>query len=129
MNPEFRRELTVSGQRNLEEVSIIGALLIQMCKSLITISSLSSPHTQLLAGRPPEERGLELDLLKAIFDYTPSKRPHAIEALSHPFFDELRQPGTTMPPNGTPLPELFDFTPEGELERIRGIFKSVIALT
>ncbi len=58
---------------------------------------------------------MELDLLKRIFDYTPSARPHAIETLTHPFFDELRQPGTTMPPNSSPLPELFDFTPEGSV--------------
>ena len=73
------------------------------------------PSPQLLANRPSEERALEIDLLKNIFSYVPSKRPHAIETLAHPFFDELRQPGTTMPPNGSALPELFDFTPEGTL--------------
>jgi hypothetical protein len=34
------------------------------------------------------------------------------QACEHPFFDELRQPGTTMP-DGSPLaPELFQFTTE-----------------
>lgn len=34
-----------------------------------------------------------------------------MEALTHPFFDELRQEGTTLP-NDNPLPELFNFTKE-----------------
>jgi hypothetical protein len=35
----------------------------------------------------------------------------ALEACAHPFFDELRQPGTVLP-NGRPLPPLFNFSPE-----------------
>ncbi len=34
-----------------------------------------------------------------------------MEAILHPFFDELREK-TTKLPNGNPLPELFDFTKE-----------------
>jgi len=37
-----------------------------------------------------------------------------LEALSHPFFDELYMQSTVLP-NGNPLPELFTFTKE-ELE-------------
>ena len=39
----------------------------------------------------------------------------------HPFFDELRQEGTTLP-NGNPLPELFNFTKE-ELMQMENINK------
>lgn len=34
-----------------------------------------------------------------------------IEAMLHPFFDELRREDTRLP-NGDPLPELFEFTRE-----------------
>ncbi len=34
-----------------------------------------------------------------------------MEALCHPFFDELRDENTKLP-NGNPLPELFNFTKE-----------------
>ena len=32
-----------------------------------------------------------------------------MEAIAHPFFDELRDPETKLP-SGNPLPELFNFT-------------------
>ena len=34
-----------------------------------------------------------------------------MEALKHKFFDELRLESTKLP-NGQPLPDLFDFSPE-----------------
>ncbi|KAJ2698149.1 glycogen synthase kinase 3 [Coemansia sp. IMI 203386] len=52
-----------------------------------------------------------LDLIRRLLEYTPTKRPSAIEAMAHPFFDELRDPETKLY-NGTDLPELFDFTVE-----------------
>lgn len=77
--------------------------------------SLASPRTtsleDLLRGRPSAERAVEIDLLKKTFAYPPKKRPTAIEVLAHPFFDELRDPKTSLP-NGNPLPPLFDFTKE-----------------
>jgi glycogen synthase kinase 3 beta len=36
-----------------------------------------------------------------------------MEALTHEFFDELRVEGARLP-NGKPMPELFNFTKEGE---------------
>eukprot|EP00049_Salpingoeca_infusionum_P017839 m.354588 g.354588 ORF g.354588 m.354588 type:complete len:433 (-) comp17059_c0_seq1:515-1813(-) len=92
MNPEFRKELTTQSVHSLDE---------------------------LLRGRPSTERAEEVDLLSNCFNYVPTKRPHAIETLLHPFFDELQQPGTVLP-NGNPLPPLFDFTPE-ELAMSPGI--------
>jgi serine/threonine protein kinase len=48
------------------------------------------------------------DLLSQFLQYDPTKRIRAVDALAHPFFDELRDPKTRLP-NGRPLPELFDF--------------------
>jgi serine/threonine protein kinase len=92
MNPEFRKELTTQSVHNLDE---------------------------LLKSRPLSERAEEIDFLKSCFHYVPSKRPHAIETLLHPFFNELRQSGTVLP-NGQPLPPLFDFSQE-ELALAPGI--------
>jgi glycogen synthase kinase 3 beta len=50
-----------------------------------------------------------LDLLTKILVYTPSKRLKLTHILLHPWFDQLRCKDTTHP-NGTPLPDLFNFT-------------------
>ncbi|KAI8803126.1 kinase-like domain-containing protein [Cladochytrium replicatum] len=50
-----------------------------------------------------------LDLMGKLLEYTPTSRLTAIEAMAHPFFDELRKPETRMP-NGKELPPLFNFT-------------------
>lgn len=60
-----------------------------------------------------------IDLIEKLLEYTPTKRLSAIDALADPFFDELRQPGVTLPPyrdseGRRPLPKhLFDFTLHG----------------
>ena len=48
-----------------------------------------------------------------LLEYTPEARLSAVEAMCHPFFDELRQEGAKMP-NGKEFPPLFDFTREGK---------------
>ncbi|KAJ3314574.1 regulator of ime2 [Boothiomyces sp. JEL0838] len=50
-----------------------------------------------------------LDFLSKVLDYTPANRPTAIEAMTHPFFDEIRQKDTRLV-NGKELPELFNFS-------------------
>lgn len=66
--------------------------------------------------RAPHEA---IDLISALLEYTPTQRLSAIEAMCHPFFDELRDPSTRLPDsrhaNGSPreLPNLFDFTRHG----------------
>jgi glycogen synthase kinase 3 beta len=50
-----------------------------------------------------------------LLEYTPEARLSGIEAMIHPFFDELRVEGARMP-NGKEFPLLFDFTHEGEFE-------------
>ncbi|KAK4921230.1 glycogen synthase kinase 3 [Elasticomyces elasticus] len=57
-----------------------------------------------------------IDLISRLLEYTPTQRLSAIEAMVHPFFDELRDPNTRLPDsrhsNGTTreLPTLFEFT-------------------
>jgi glycogen synthase kinase 3 beta len=66
-------------------------------------------------------------LVLALLDYDPARRITAIEALSHPFFDQLRDPSTKLP-DGSKVPvSLFDFTEE-ELTLMRGreLMKKVI---
>ena len=51
-----------------------------------------------------------LDFLQTCLVFDPRDRPHALEALCHPFFDELKIERKLMP-NGTSVPtKLFDFT-------------------
>jgi glycogen synthase kinase 3 beta len=60
-----------------------------------------------------------IDLISKLLEYTPTQRLSAIEAMVHPFFDELRDPATRLPDsrhqNGGPreLPPLFDFSHHG----------------
>jgi len=59
---------------------------------------------------PPEA----IDLISKLLQYTPTSRVLPYEGLAHPFFDELRLPGTTLP-DGQPLPQvLFNFTEQEE---------------
>nr|CCC94408.1 unnamed protein product [Trypanosoma congolense IL3000] len=52
------------------------------------------------------------DLCSKIFKYVPEQRITPMEALCHPLFNELREPGVKLP-SGSPLPShLFQFTPE-----------------
>lgn len=53
-----------------------------------------------------------IDLVSRLLEYTPNARLSAIEAMVHPFFDELRVEGARMP-NGKEFPLLFDFKREG----------------
>jgi len=60
-----------------------------------------------------------IDLIAKLLEYTPTQRLSAIDAMVHPFFDELRNPETKLPDsrhsNGglKELPNLFDFTLHG----------------
>lgn len=61
-----------------------------------------------------------IDLISRLLEYTPTQRLGAIDAMVHPFFDELRDPNTRLPDSrhanaGTrDLPPLFDFSHHGE---------------
>jgi glycogen synthase kinase 3 beta len=74
------------------------------------------PFNKVFRKAPPEA----IDLISALLEYTPTQRLSAIEAMCHPFFDELRDPATRFPDsrhhNNPPkdLPALFNFTRHGE---------------
>ncbi|OQD78713.1 hypothetical protein PENDEC_c001G00225 [Penicillium decumbens] len=70
------------------------------------------PFNKVFRKAPPEA----IDLISALLEYTPTQRLSAIEAMCHPFFDELRDPNTRLPDsrhhNNPPkdMPQLFDFS-------------------
>ncbi|KAF8068568.1 hypothetical protein N665_1142s0019 [Sinapis alba] len=55
---------------------------------------------------PPEA----VDLVSRLLQYSPNLRCSALDALVHPFFDELRDPNARLP-NGRLFPPLFNFKP------------------
>uniref|UniRef100_A0A0D9XLN8 non-specific serine/threonine protein kinase n=1 Tax=Leersia perrieri TaxID=77586 RepID=A0A0D9XLN8_9ORYZ len=69
------------------------------------------PWHKLFGKRMPPEA---VDLVSRLLQYSPNLRCTAVDACAHPFFDELRDPKTSLS-NGRPLPPLFDFS-AAELE-------------
>ncbi|KAF7804960.1 polygalacturonase [Senna tora] len=63
------------------------------------------PWHKIFHKRMPSEA---VDLVSRLLQYSPNLRSTALEALVHPFFDELRDPNTRLP-NGRFLPPLFNF--------------------
>lgn len=65
-----------------------------------------------------------IDLIGRLLEYTPTERLGAIDAIVHPFFDELRDPSTKLPDSRhqtgqlRDLPPLFDFSRHGEFENM-----------
>ena len=51
---------------------------------------------------------MALDLLSKVFVYSPKKRIKALQALMHPYFDDLRAQKLTI--NGKGITDLFNFT-------------------
>ncbi|KAL6627747.1 hypothetical protein ACP70R_031473 [Stipagrostis hirtigluma subsp. patula] len=72
------------------------------------------PWHKIFHKRMPSEA---VDLVSRLLQYSPNLRCTALEALIHPFFNELRDPNTRLP-NGRSLPHLFNFKPHAE--RITG---------
>lgn len=66
------------------------------------------PWVKVFRSRTPPDI---IDLVAKVLVYSPDQRMKPMEALLHPSFDELRDPGCKLP-NGNPLPGLFDFTQE-----------------
>ncbi|KAL1932924.1 hypothetical protein VTP01DRAFT_8602 [Rhizomucor pusillus] len=64
------------------------------------------PFSKIFKSRTPPEA---IEFLGQLLQYVPEKRLSAIDALAHPYFDELRNPDCRLP-NGKPLPPLFDFS-------------------
>jgi glycogen synthase kinase 3 beta len=61
-----------------------------------------------------------IDLIGRLLEYTPTQRQASVEAMVHPFFDELRDPSTKLPDSRhqtgqlRDLPPLFDFSRHGK---------------
>ena len=52
---------------------------------------------------------MAIDLVSKVLVYPPEERLKPLEALLHPFFNELRTQSTKI--NDAPLPDLFNFSP------------------
>ncbi|ORX97652.1 Pkinase-domain-containing protein [Basidiobolus meristosporus CBS 931.73] len=61
------------------------------------------PFSKIFRSRAPEDA---VDLVTQLLDYTPNKRLTALEAMAHPFFNELRQNSEI----AKEFPPLFNFT-------------------
>lgn len=79
-------------------------------------------------------------MISRLLEYTPTQRLSAIDAMVHPFFDELRDPNTRLPDsrhsNGPSkdMPNLFDFShhelsiaPQLNQQLVPAHMKSVLA--
>lgn len=67
------------------------------------------PWPKVFRGRTPSEA---VDLVSRLLQYVPEKRLRPLDALAHPFFAELRDPGVRLPGNKPLPPALFQFTEE-----------------
>ncbi|KAJ4456159.1 putative Glycogen synthase kinase-3 beta [Paratrimastix pyriformis] len=65
-----------------------------------------------------------VDLVSKFLVYSPHQRLPAAQALLHPFFNELRQPGCRLP-DGRPLPPLFNFNAQ-ELASNPELYRSLV---
>eukprot|EP01103_Thecamoeba_quadrilineata_P019005 TRINITY_DN7525_c0_g1_i1.p1 TRINITY_DN7525_c0_g1~~TRINITY_DN7525_c0_g1_i1.p1 ORF type:complete len:528 (+),score=83.04 TRINITY_DN7525_c0_g1_i1:189-1586(+) len=77
------------------------------------------PWPKVFHRRTPPEA---LDFVDSLLQYTPNTRTRAVDALVHPFFDELREVNVSLP-NQRSTPLLFDFTTP-ELSAARHIPKT-----
>ncbi|KAK9907460.1 hypothetical protein WJX75_004076 [Coccomyxa subellipsoidea] len=71
------------------------------------------PWSKVFSKRLPTDA---VDLVATLLQYSPVRRCSALQALTHPFFDELREPGITLP-NGRDLPQLWNWQ-KGELDGV-----------
>jgi len=68
-----------------------------------------------------------IDLISRLLEYTPTQRLSAVDAMAHPFFDELRDPSTRLPDSrhstgsSRELPVLFDFSLHGKSGTVVGV--------
>jgi serine/threonine protein kinase len=64
------------------------------------------PWAKVFRNRAPADA---IDFISKLLRYDPKSRIDPLDALAHPFFNELREPGAKLP-NGKDLPGLFEFT-------------------
>ena len=65
------------------------------------------PWTELLGNNVSQEA---CDLLSRLLTYSPSQRPDALSALSHPFFNEIRATGCVLPESKALPNSVFNFS-------------------
>ena len=65
------------------------------------------PWDRVFRSRTPKEA---IDFVATLLVYDPNQRPKPLDALADSYFDELRDQNTRLP-DGSPLPDLFGFTP------------------
>ena len=65
----------------------------------------ANPWNKLFRSKTPENA---ISLIAKLLVYDPKQRLSPIDALTHPFFEELRDEKTRLP-SGNKLPELFNF--------------------
>lgn len=78
----------------------------------------AQPWSDVFSSRKESLPQEAYDLISRFLQYDPEKRITPIEAMCHPFFDELLDPETKLP-SGRKLPDLFNFT-ELELKTFKG---------
>eukprot|EP00741_Cyanophora_paradoxa_P007115 tig00001093_g6886.t1 len=64
------------------------------------------PWNKVFRPRTPSD---SIDLVSKLLQYNPEARLKPLEALCHPFFDEIRDPNLKLP-NSKPLPPLYNFS-------------------
>jgi serine/threonine protein kinase len=81
------------------------------------------PWTKVFRNKAPPSA---VDLVSKFLRYEPASRLDPFKALTHNFFDELREPNARLP-NGKELPKLFNFTEE-ELKaaKQRGLINQLV---
>lgn len=71
-------------------------------------NSFSEPLITMIKVFKTKVDPLAIDLISKMLVYLPEDRITPIEALIHPYFNDLRNQSTKI--NGNPLPDLFNFT-------------------
>lgn len=66
------------------------------------------PWNRVFRSKTPPDA---IDFVASVLVYSPQIRPKPLESLLHPFFDQLRDASCRLP-NGDPLPDLFNWSPE-----------------
>lgn len=75
-----------------------------------------------------------IDLIGKLLEYTPTERLSAIDAMVHPFFDELRDPNTKFPDSRhqtgqlKDLPPLFNFDKHGTSHHHADVWCAVLII-